>query len=252
MRLATALVLFSLSTQAPGADSTTHTQAENATPDSEEIRAPRSRAALNLGLYSAEYSASYNGFPITTVRTLSRRDGQLVLSTEASNFLGSIREQETVATEEDGLTPHQYTYRRSIMGKKRTEVTEFTPGDATVTNTYKGETVTLPDSADLFGPLSYQLAMQLDLMAGAREVTYPVVTRGRIKDYTYKVIREEQLDTPLGTVDTLVLERQRDDDERETYLWLAPRFQYLPVKLRQLEDGENYEMLIQSYTSTDS
>ena len=252
MRLATALVLFSLSTQAPGADRDMTTQRENTTPDPGGMQISRPQAALNLDLYNAEYSASYNGFPITTVRTLSRRDGQLVITTEASNFFGSIREQETVAAEEHGLTPHRYTYRRSIMGKKRTEVTDFTPGDATVTNTYKGETVTLPDSAGLFGPLSYQLAMQLDLMAGARQVTYPVVTRGRIKDYSYKVIREEQLDTPLGTVDTLVLERQRDDDERETYLWLAPRFQYLPVKLRQLEDGENYEMLIQSYTSTDS
>ena len=199
--------------------------------------------------YRVEYTARYNGLPITLARTFSPHDGGYRIATEASNFLGSITEEETFAAPAAGnLDPIRYRYRRSIFGNKRREETVFDHRNRRITNTYKKETVDLPYAGNVLGPLSYQIQMQLDLLAGTREFSYPVVTRGRIKDYLYRITREETIDTPLGKIDTLVLERVRDDDERETYLWLAEKFQYLPVKLLQREDGESYEMLIQSYT----
>ncbi len=116
---------------------------------------------------------------------------------------------------------------------------------------YKGETEEIPLSEKLYAPLSYQFAMRQDLLDGRRELAYPVVRRGRLKEYRYLIQGEEILDTPLGELQTLKLKRDRDSSDRETYLWVAVNLDYLPVKLHQQEDGEDYEMLIESYTPSE-
>ncbi len=202
--------------------------------------------------YEASYKASYNGLPVTNVRTLSRDGDRYRLVNEAKNFLGSIREQEVFRIDTThGIDPVRYAYERSILGSKRRETAVFETDKGQVTTVYKEETERMPLREPLYAPLSYQIAMRRDLMSGREELTYPVVRRGDIKAYRYLIIGEEQLETPMGELQTLKLQRDRDSDERETFLWVAPELDYLPVKLKQVEDGESYEMLIESYTANE-
>ena len=56
---------------------------------------------------------------------------------------------------------------------------------------------------------------------------------------------EEFLKTELGIISTLKLKRIRQKSNRETFLWFAPQWNYLLVKLEQKEKGgENYTMLL--------
>ena len=201
-----------------------------------------------LSPYSAEYTASYNGLPISMVRTLAATDEGFSLSTKASNLLGAITEEETLTLNNGQIHPQHYQYQRAIMGKKRRETSTFDPDAQKIVNIYKDETVELAYNPQTLSPLSYQFQMQLDLLHGKTVLNYPVASRGHIKNYQYSIIREETIDTPLGQLDTVVVERQRDSDERETFLWLAPKLQFLPVKLLQNEEGETYKMQIKSYT----
>ncbi len=203
-------------------------------------------------LFQAEYSATYNGMPIVMVRTLSRTKDVYSATTTATNFLGSIREEETFKVDKTGkLRPLEYHYQRAILGKNRSEDSVFDPSGTRVSSTYKDNTLKLESQSPILAPLSYQLQMQMDIAQGRKAFQYKVATRGKLRDYNYRVVREEKLTTPLGTLDTLVLERQRDDAERKTLVWLAKKLQYLPVKLIQEEDGELYEMQIKSYRQTD-
>jgi hypothetical protein len=86
---------------------------------------------------------------------------------------------------------------------------------------------------------SHLLALQLDLRAGKRELHYPVSKNGRVRDYHYQVTKEEVLDTALGKLPTLRVERIRDaDDSRQTITWFAPSLDYVAVRIQQYEDGE--------------
>lgn len=203
-------------------------------------------AELPVG-YQATYKTSYNGIPITTSRRLTRNGDNYVLSMLARNFVGTISEEERfVITGGGDIEPRSYAYKRNIFGQKRKETTDFANG--TAVNVYKETTVKLPVDDSILGPMSYQFQMRQDLMNGKEDFSYRVVSRNHIKDYRYQIIDREQLDTPLGRLDTVVIERVRDDSERETYLWLASNLDYLPVKLVQKEDGESYEMLVDSYS----
>jgi hypothetical protein len=50
----------------------------------------------------------------------------------------------------------------------------------------------------------------------------------------------------MGPLDTVVMERERDNDSRRTTVWLAPKWDYLLVKLEQIEKKERYTMMLKS------
>ena len=72
------------------------------------------------------------------------------------------------------------------------------------------------------------------------------MTNGRKLDrYRYSVTPDVTIDTPLKRLDTLHLVRQREPDESQTEIWLAPEFHYLPVKVLVIEDdGVRYEQVV--------
>ncbi|MFA5493838.1 MAG: DUF3108 domain-containing protein [Porticoccaceae bacterium] len=201
--------------------------------------------------YHAVYQARYNGLPIEAHRYLRVTDNGYQLVTEAKNFLGRIHEEENFHVDADNrLIPDDYRYQRSIFGKSRTEtVTVDHDANKSVTRR-KGREHQLDFAPGQLGPLSYQVAMAADLSHDVETLSYQVIHRGDIKQYRYRRLAEVDMDTPVGRLRTLPVERVRDDSDRETVLWLAPELNYLPVRLVQKEDGETYEMTLKSITLT--
>ena len=86
-------------------------------------------------------------------------------------------------------------------------------------------------------PLSYHQQLVLDLRAGKTEFFYEVLNRnGNSKTYHYKVVMEEPLALPYGTVRTLRVARM-DDPEKQVYAWVAPELDYMLVRLWRGEDN---------------
>lgn len=205
--------------------------------------------------YHAVYTAHYNRMPIEAHRYLRAEEDGFSLVTEARNLLGRIHEEENFYLDEQGLLiPVSYVYNRSILGTSRKETITVDAAAGTSVTRRKGEETQLDFHPGQLGPLSYQIAMAADLathngIEDAHQFSYTVIHRGRLRDYTYEVTAQDiELDTPLGTLSTIQLERVRESDDRETVLWLAPELNYLPVKLMQIEDGTTYEMSIKSFT----
>ena len=93
--------------------------------------------------------------------------------------------------------------------------------------------------------LTSQIKLQSDLINQVQLLSYAVIRRGKIKLLNYTIIGEEFLKTELGIINTLKLKRTRQKNNRETFLWFAPQWNYLLVKLEQKEKGgENYTMLL--------
>ena len=89
------------------------------------------------------------------------------------------------------------------------------------------------------------MQLQQDLIDGVEALRYQVISRGRLKEYRFERVSEELLNTPMGDIRALRVNRIREDNERETSLWFAPDMGYLLVKLWQREeDGEEYELLL--------
>ncbi|MBS4096342.1 MAG: DUF3108 domain-containing protein [Sulfuricella sp.] len=72
------------------------------------------------------------------------------------------------------------------------------------------------------------------------------LTNGRKLDsYRYRIVGEEDLETPLGVLKALHLTKLHNPGEEGTEIWLGMDYHYLPVKIRQIDkQGDRFEQAV--------
>lgn len=153
--------------------------------------------------------------------------------------------------EPTGLAPTRFTERRY---RKQEAVTRFSRADKTVTYAESQKSYPLKGDEQDRASIIWQLisvarAHPASFKPGS-EWTFTVVGRRHIEPWTFKVIKAETLETPLGKMQALqvtkVASQQRD---QEIDLWLAPSLEWYPVQLRMSErDGATIEQTLQKVT----
>jgi hypothetical protein len=206
--------------------------------------AANSRAEAALEPYEATYEASLNSLPVTVTSTLETTPDGYRISTSAANFLGELWEQETFHLAGQRIVVDEYQHRRAMLGNQRLEQLVVDTGQGIARYRRDHETREIPLVPDLLGPMSYQVQLRRDLAAGDAEFAYAVLHRGKIKHYEFAREDIEPVALPSGTVDAIRVRRIRDDNDRETLFWMAPKLDFQLVKLRQIEDGDRYELLL--------
>jgi len=208
-----------------------------------------SNAEPDILPFTATYSAKYNGIKLNTRRTLGiQADGTHVIQTRSSNLMGKIGEISTFKLNDAGkIRVDQYRYYRSIFGIKKTETIDFDWQNNIAIYSSKKHKRQVDLNEEPLDKATYQLQLQRDMKAGKTEMHYPVVDRGKLRTYHFRVIGNEIVGTRLGEVLAVKLQRIRKTDERETFIWLSPQWGYLLVKLQQREeDGETYQLHLES------
>ena len=207
-----------------------------------------SAGELLLQPYQLTYEASYNGMPISAERQLQALpNGDYELTTTAANFFASITEKGIFSTDENGAFVHQsYQYKRNVFGKKKTEELIYDRTNMVADYTTKKKHRQVPLDKEYLNRLSYQVQLRQDLINGKELLEYQVISRGRLKTYRFEKSAQELLETDLGNIKALRVDRIRKDKSRQTALWFAPELDYLLVKLWQREeDGEEYQIVLQ-------
>jgi len=200
--------------------------------------------------YEATYYGSYKGWRVDTTQKLEKRgNGQWRLSINADSALGSIVEKSFFKISTSGkIISQEYSYQKKILVNKSNLETLFdwTKKHAITTGAKTGD-VALQGGE--FDNLNYQLALRCDLMAGKSSFFYPVVDRKEVDNLEFKIMGEEVLDTKLGKVNTVIVKRVRNNNNRITTLWFAKDIDYVMVKLLQEErkDTEAYLLYIGSF-----
>jgi len=211
--------------------------------------------AAELRPFSATYSASFNGIGVTAKRELSGRNGNWRLDFNADSLFADISEYSRFRKDKGQLSPLHYEYHKTGLGRDRHTVLNFEPrqGEAVgrrVVNLSDAERTLENAPEDIQDKISYQLQLALDIAAGKKELKYQVADGRKVREYEFAVAGTEKLQTPLGPVDTIKVQRLRDGDtERETTIWFAPQWNYALVKLMQREeDGKTYQISLTKLT----
>tara|TARA_R100001198_G_scaffold55568_1_gene31533 strand:- start:2927 stop:3709 length:783 start_codon:yes stop_codon:yes gene_type:complete len=209
--------------------------------------------AIELQPFSASYAADMKNIPVNgeAIHSLqANEDGSWNLSFSASMFVARLTEQSTLRVADDRIQPLTYHYERRGLGRGKEILQHFDWPQAQVTGTYKGESFSLPTEPGLLDKTTYQLALQADLAAGKTDMTYRVVDGDEIEEYAFRVVGEERVTTKAGQFDAVEVERVREPDaRRETTLWFAKDWNYLLVRLSQIEtDGQHYQIMLKEAT----
>jgi hypothetical protein len=106
-----------------------------------------------------------------------------------------------------------------------------------VHGTSETHTVDQPLDAGIQDPMSVQIELMRQLQAGLTPTRFKLFDKDQAKEYSYTRERNEVLNTPLGTLDTVVYRSDRPGSDRVTRLWLAPKLNYLPLQAARSRKG---------------
>jgi len=206
--------------------------------------------AADLKPFSASYTADWKQLPMsgTAERSLEKNaNGTWSLNFKASMMIASLTEQSTLRLDKDTLLPQTYHFERGGLGKAKKVDLNFDWNSKLITGTDRGDAIKLPLNRGVLDKSTYQLALQHDIAAGKKSVSYQVVDGDEIDTYDFRVLGTEKVSTKTGQVDAIKVERVRDPSQskRITELWFAKDWDYLLVQLRQVEtDGKEYVIVL--------
>ena len=193
------------------------------------------------------YKAKLYGFNLTVTNRLTKiSDTEYDLLFKADAMLGTIIETSRMEWQpsKGAMRPLHYQYHRSGLGKKRKADLTFNWQDNSVINKVDNSRWQMKIVENVQDKLSYQVQMAQELSAGKKKFTYQIADGGELKEYSFEVMGEEILETPLGKVNTLKVKRSRSNNKRVTYAWVAPDWHYLLVRLQQEEGGKTNTIYI--------
>ncbi|UQY33862.1 DUF3108 domain-containing protein [Pseudomonas fulva] len=204
--------------------------------------------------FSASYTADWKQVPVSgsAERSLQKlEDGRWQLVFKASMLVAGLTEQSTFTVENDAFLPQSYKFERSGLGKSKDIEFDFDWSQKQVIGSDRGNPVRFPLNRGMQDKSTYQLALQHDVAAGEKSMSYQVVDGDEIETYDFRVLGEEVVRTAAGLIDAIKVERVRDPTQssRKTILWFAKDWDYLLVRLHQVEkDGKEYQIMLKSGT----
>lgn len=84
--------------------------------------------------------------------------------------------------------------------------------------------------------LTQSLRLRYDLMRNQTNLVYQVAEDDEVKTYSFRILGDEEITTPLGTFITVKVEHIHRKGHR-TNTWFAKRLDYLPIKINQIRNG---------------
>ncbi len=228
---------------------------------------PKTPASKPLQPYSAVYSAELSGVPVggEAERTLTHNsDGSWTLHFKAEMLFYSFEEESHFTLADGKIKPSSYDMSKGALGRKKTAAIKFDWGKKIADSRENKKNWQVPLQINDLDKISYQEQLRLDANAlpappkkdktqslSSQGFRYFVVDEDERDDYLFRVDGEETLNTPAGRFNTVRLKRVRESKKRETWIWLAPEWDYLLVQLKQTEKGKDYLVSLKQATLAD-
>ena len=196
-------------------------------------------------IFSQQYKTRIEGIPITTTRSLVElNDGTFEFRIRSANFLARFEEVSHFEKLQDGsIRPLYNLSERKVFGISSKSSTTF--DWQTLTATYRHDDVNLQTElvAGMMDRTLYQYQLERDMRSGNPNLSYEVVDRGRIRNFTFENLGVETLVVGSQELSAFRLRRITETDERETLVWIAADLNYEIVKIYHREkDDSEYEM----------
>ncbi len=210
-----------------------------------DSKPPAGAPTLALPPHQAVYHATVVRIPVrATLRLERQQDGLYHYRSwvEPRGVLSFIRrdlsESSLVRLGKDGsIVP--ISYRKRDEFSERHSDMRFDPTGGKMHIRFRDQETTSDWEPGIYDFLSLRLALAHDLARDALQDVYRVVDdRSRVQEVDVEVGGREQLDTPLGMLDTVRLEYRNRDRNRHYRLWIAPGMDAALVRLEQYEDGK--------------
>ena len=73
---------------------------------------------------------------------------------------------------------------------------------------------------------------------------YQIADRIRLREYEFEITGKEIIETPIGKFNTVRATRIRRESDRITTFWMSPEYEFLLIRLKQIEENGGFELLL--------
>lgn len=218
--------------------------------------------AQALEAFAGEYEVFQDGdrIGLARLRLTAVVEGRWIFSTVTegeggmAGFLGArIEETSTLDVADGQLGTRNYAYKQEVAWRDRERSLKVDPDSGTVEERDRKQRWNYRAEGPVLDRHALVLAVSQDLADGGRVRPHAVAHKGEVSEWTFEQGAPEQVETGVGVLEAVRLERIRDNKERRTISWHAPQFGWLPVVIEQIEpDGKQYRMQLQRWTTPPS
>tara|TARA_B100000700_G_scaffold242068_1_gene269569 strand:+ start:33 stop:785 length:753 start_codon:yes stop_codon:yes gene_type:complete len=196
--------------------------------------------------HGALYRLKLSQFPlgVNVLRKIVRTpEGNYLATFKASSALIKIEEKSSFIITDEKIRSIEYLLVKKIMGKKQTENIIFDWKNSILKQGSQKSVL----KVNTLDKLSMQYQLQLDLLKQKNlgigmEFMYQVVDKKNIKEYKFRYIGKETISTTLGSLTTERLEKQSDNKNRTTIIWLANEYNYNLVRMLQNDGVRSWQL----------
>ena len=205
--------------------------------------------AFAMSPFQASYQFNYNGKNMgSATRTLSKAgSGWTYVFAAKAGGIASATESSNFGFSGGSITSQSFKRTSKILIHNNTMSISFNPG-AKIINTRKDDKArSFAWKSGVLDELNAELQVREDLKAGALKSGYWIADAKEIEARKFVKQGAEQVKTAYGTFDTIKVVMKHDKPGRETVFWLAPKLDYLPVKMAHQDQKSSYGLLLTGY-----
>ncbi|WP_394261610.1 DUF3108 domain-containing protein [Moraxella boevrei] len=194
--------------------------------------------------FSANYDFNIEGkYKGSATRVLKQNGSQWTYNMNATAGKLASANMSSVFNDNGGIViPTKSSTQYKILGVGRTEMLSFNPAQKQYISNYKGKNTTVKMLTTAYDDLSLEMQIREDLKANKFRGSYNTADRDKVETVKFTKSATTKISVPAGTFDAVRVDRVHDDKSRQTSFWLAPKLDYLPVKVVQTNDGKKMEM----------
>ncbi len=208
-----------------------------------------SNQTFAMSPFQASYQFSYNGKNLgSATRTLSKSGNQwnYVFAAKAGG-IASATETSRFTFENGKIGSSSFSRSSKILIHNNTMSIHFNPAAKKINTKKDKESRSFAWKAGVLDELNAELQIREDLKNGSLKSTYYLADSKEVEARKFVRQGSESVKTNYGTFDTIKVAIKHDKPGRETIFWLAPKLDYLPVKVTHLDKKNSYGLLLTGY-----
>jgi hypothetical protein len=203
-------------------------------------------AADELRRFEASYAWIWHGMTVavTTLKLENSGDDSWTYTSRSEpRGIGKVLSQrpKTVSVLKvtaAGVQPLSYKGDDGTSSTKRAIDLKYDWQAHRVTGVYEETQVDLPLKPGVQDDSSVQVAMMVELLAGRTPERFSLIDKNSVREYRYTREGDDNIDTAIGKVATVVFRSQRANSPHANRYWCAPDRGFIPMKVEQKRGDE--------------
>lgn len=199
--------------------------------------------------FQANYQFSYNGKNLgSATRTLSKNGNNWTYIFAArAGVIASATETSRFSFSNGKIGSNSFSRSSKVLIHNNTMNINFNPGSKIIKTQKDEKTRSFAWAPGVLDELNAELQIREDLKASGLKSHYPIADAKGIASRRFVQQGKEIVKTSYGNFETIKVKIEHGKPERNTMFWLAPKLDYLPVKVSHQDGNSSYGLLLTGY-----